>query len=91
MIASLPASVTEVNDGPRVVNGQIVGGVYEPLADDGRGTVVLEGLPPGGWALLSFRLNLTPYDGLLAGALVQSITYQAECIPHSAGSGGGGS
>ena len=91
MIASLPASVTEVNDGPRAVNGQIVAGVYEPLADDGRGTAVLEGLPPGGWALLSFRLNLTPYDGLLAGALVQSITYQAECIPLSAGSGGGGS
>ena len=45
MIAALPASVTEVND--HVVNGQPVAGVYEPLADDGRGTVVLEGLEPG--------------------------------------------
>ena len=81
MIASLPASVTEVSEGPRVVNDRIVAGVYEPLADDGSGTAVLEGLGPGAWAPLSFRLNLTAYDGLLAGALVQSVTYQAECVP----------
>ena len=72
MIASLPASVTEVGEGPRAVNGQIVAGEYEPLADDGSATTVLEGLEPGAWAPLSFRLNLMPYDDLLAGALVQS-------------------
>ena len=83
MIASLPASVTEVSEEPRVVDGQVVAGTYEPLADDGAGTAVLEGLEPGGLALLSFRLNLTPYDGLFAGALVQSVTYQAECVPPS--------
>ena len=81
MIASLPASVTEVSEGPRVANGEIVPEVYEALADGGSGTAVLEGLEPGAWAPLSFRLNLTPYDGLLAGALVQSVTYQAECVP----------
>ena len=88
MIASLPASVTEVRDWPRVVNDQIIAGEYEPLADDGTGTAVLEGLEPEAVGGLSFRLNLTPYDGLIAGALVQSVTYQAECIPPDAGSGG---
>ena len=89
MIASLPASVTEVTDGGSRVRpdgtpffaGGGVGTVA--LADDGRGTAVLEGLEPGWGAHLSFRLNLTPYDGLLAGALVQSVTYQAECAPPS--------
>ena len=84
MIASLPASVTEVREGPRVEGRQITGGgPYVPLADDGRGTAVLDGLGSGAWAPLSFRLNLTAYDGLLAGALVQSVTYQAECAPPS--------
>ena len=92
MIASLPASVTEVRDdeshvgpgGARFFSGGGGGQVvYEPLADDGSGTAVLEGLEPGWWAPLSFRLNLTAYDGLLAGALVQSVTYQAECVPPS--------
>ena len=83
MIASLPASVTEVREGPRVEGHQGItgGGSYVPLADDGSGTAVLEGLGSGAWAPLSFRLNLTSYDGLLAGALVQSVTYQAECVP----------
>ena len=91
MIASLPASVTEVREGARSdPNGpfgsSFIGGggdgSYGPLADgDGTGTVVLEGLEPNAEASLWFRLNLTPYDGLLAGALVQSITYQAECVP----------
>ena len=81
MIASLPASVTEVRDVDRIVDGAFVAGEYEALADGGGGTAVLEGLEPSTAADLSFRLNLTPYDGLLAGALVQSVTYQAECVP----------
>ena len=84
MIASLPASVTEVREGLRVEGRQVTGGgAYVPLVDDGRGTAVLEGLEPGAWAPLSFRLNLTSYDGLLAGALVQSVDYQVECAPPS--------
>ena len=88
MIASLPASVTEVHEGPRVEDGQLVVGEYKALADDGTGTAVLEGLDPDSRESLWFRLNLTPYDGLIAGALVQSVTYQAECILPDAGSGG---
>ena len=88
MIASLPASVTEVREGFRIVDGALAAGEYEALADDGGGTAVLEGLEPNTVGDLSFRLNLTPYDGLIAGALVQSVTYQAECILPDAGSGG---
>lgn len=83
MIASLPASVTEVSEGIRTDGRQeAIAGEYEALADSGAaGPDVLEGLGPGAEASLWFRLNLTPYDALLAGALVQSITYQAECVP----------
>ena len=88
MIASLPASVTEVHEGPRVEDGQLVVGEYKALADDGTGTAVLEGLDPDSRESLWFRLNLTPYGGLIAGALVQSVTYQAECIRPDAGPGG---
>ena len=85
LLATMPASVTEVREEPReprVVDGVIVagggGGQYMPLAD---GTaVVLDGLEAGNWAELSFRLNLTPYDALQGGTLTQSITYQAECV-----------
>ena len=85
MIASLPASVTEVREGgDRIVDGAFVAGEYEALADGGSGTAVLEGLEPSTAVDLLFRLNLTPYDGLLAGALVQSVTYQAECVQPTA-------
>ena len=82
LLATMPASVTEVLEGPRFDGRQFVAGggdEYVPLAD-GK-AIVLRGLEAGTWAQLSFRLNLTPYDALQGGTLTQSITYQAECIP----------
>ena len=49
---------------------------YVPLAD---GTAVAGGLGGGQEAPLWFRLNLSPYGGVQAGTLVQTVTYQAEC------------
>ena len=81
MIASLPAGVTEVLEGPRFVDRALVAGgdEYVPLVD-GK-AVVFRDLDAQSEVELWFRLNLTPYDGLLAGTLTQSITYQAECVP----------
>ena len=89
LLATMPASVTEVREEPReprVVGDRLVagggGGQYVPLAD---GTAVVgRGLEAGNWAQLSFRLNLTPYDALQGGTLTQSITYQAECVEPAA-------
>ena len=80
LLATMPASVTEVREGSSGAEGVFLGGEdeYVPLAD---GTAVVgRGLEAGAWAPLSFRLNLTPYDALQGGTLTQSITYQAECV-----------
>ena len=67
---SLPASISEVYEegvafghGAAVVNG----------------TVVASGLEGGNVASLAFVVDLTPYDEVQGGALVQYVTYLAQC------------
>ena len=69
LVASLPASATEVST-------EAAGGAYRPLA---AGMSVAGGLEGGAELPLWFRLNLSPHDGLRAGTLVQTVTYQAVC------------
>ena len=69
LVASLPASATEVST-------DAAGGAYRPLA---AGMSVAGGLEGGAELPLWFRLNLSPHDGLRAGTLVQTVTYQAVC------------
>ena len=83
LLATMPASVTEMREAGRFVGGEFIEGEdgveYAPLAD---GTAIAgRGLGAGDWVDLSFRLNLTPYDALQGGTLTQGITYQAECVP----------
>ena len=69
LVVSLPASATEVST-------EAAGGAYRPLA---AGMSVAGGLEGGAELPLWFRLNLSPHDGLRAGTLVQTVTYQAVC------------
>ena len=69
LVVSLPASATEVST-------DAAGGAYRPLA---AGMSVAGGLEGGAELPLWFRLNLSPHDGLRAGTLVQTVTYQAAC------------
>ena len=69
LVVSLPASATEVST-------DAAGGAYRPLA---AGMSVAGGLEGGAELPLWFRLNLSPHDGLRAGTLVQTVTYQAVC------------
>ncbi len=86
LLATMPASVTEMREAGRFVGGEFIesgdGVDYAPLVD---GTAVVgRGLGADNWVDLSFRLNLTPYDALQGGTLTQSITYQAECVEPAA-------
>ena len=69
LVSSLPASATEVST-------EAAGGAYRPLT---AGMSVAGGLEGGAELPLWFRLNLSPHDGLRAGTLVQTVTYQAAC------------
>ena len=67
---SLPASLAELSrTGPR--------SAFEAITD--RSTHVADGLPPGERDRLWFRVNLTAYTESPGGALVQYVTYVAEC------------
>ena len=66
---SLPAVVSEVSTAG-------AGGEYTALAN---GTAVAGGLEGGGVEPLWFRLNLTPYGEVQGSALVQYVTYLAQC------------
>ena len=69
LVWSLPASATELSTAG-------AGGAYVPLAE---GMTVAGGLGGGETAPLWFRLSLAPYGEVPAGALVQTVTYQAVC------------
>lgn len=70
LVGALPASATEVGTAG-------VGGAYAPLAD---GLIVDNWLGGGDSGPLWFRLNLTPYGDIRAGAeFVQNVTYVAQC------------
>ena len=69
LVWSLPASATELSTAG-------AGGAYVPLAE---GMAVAGGLGGGETTPLWFRINLAPYGEVQAGALVQTVTYQAVC------------
>ena len=69
--ASLPAAASEVSESGRADGYAAVGGE----------TAVASGLGGGDIKPLWFRLNLTPYGNeVQAGALSQSVTYNAQCM-----------